>query len=178
MIVIVDERKLVTEGYSSMFGREGVASTGFGSSEFGEWVTSAADEDLQSVRAFLIGDCEDEQVSTRKIRDRTGAPVIALSEQHSLENTLRLFDSGVDDVIRKPVHIREILARISAISRRASPSSFRSRPRPSDGGSTKASPNTSAGSLSRKGSSSASSSALGTPVALNSDFSKDDCERS
>jgi len=119
MIVIVDERKLVTEGYSSMFGREGVASTGFGSSEFGEWVTSAADEDLQSVRAFLIGDCEDEQVSTRKIRDRTGAPVIALSEQHSLENTLRLFDSGVDDVIRKPVHIREILARISAISRRA-----------------------------------------------------------
>jgi DNA-binding response OmpR family regulator len=119
MIVIVDERKLVTEGYSSMFGREGVASTGFGSSEFGEWVTSAADEDLQSVRAFLIGDCAEDQISPRKIRDRTGAPVIALSEQNSLENTLRLFDSGVDDVIRKPVHIREILARISAIRRRA-----------------------------------------------------------
>lgn len=119
MIVIVDERKLVTDGYSSMFDREGVASTGFASCEFGEWVSSAADEDLKSVRAFLIGDCQHDQVSPRSIRDRTGAPVIALSEHHSLENTLRLFESGVDDVIRKPVHIREILARISAIRRRA-----------------------------------------------------------
>jgi DNA-binding response OmpR family regulator len=119
MIVIVDERELVKEGYYSLFDREGVASAGFGSSEFGEWVTSAADEDLKSVRAFLIGECSADIVSPHKIRDRTRAPVIALSEQHSLENTLKLFESGVDDVIRKPVHIREILARISAISRRA-----------------------------------------------------------
>jgi DNA-binding response OmpR family regulator len=120
MIVIVDERELVTEGYSSLFDREGVATTGFRSGEFGEWVSSAADEDLRSVRAFLIGDCGGENVLPRTIRDRTGAPVIALSEHHSLENTLRLFESGVDDVIRKPVHIREILARIAAIRRRAS----------------------------------------------------------
>ena len=118
MIVIVDERKLVQEGFLSLFGREGVASAGFGSSEFGEWVSGAADEDLKSVHAFLIGECREEQVSPQAIRTRTGAPVIALSEQNSLENTLRLFETGVDDVIRKPVHIREILARISAIRRR------------------------------------------------------------
>ena len=117
MIVIVDERELVKEGYYSLFGREGVASAGFGASEFGEWVSSAADEDVGSVHAFLIGDCQN-SISTQKIRDRTKAPVIALSEQHSLENTLRLFELGVDDVIRKPVHIREILARITAIRRR------------------------------------------------------------
>ncbi|TIW39123.1 MAG: DNA-binding response regulator, partial [Mesorhizobium sp.] len=35
MIVIVDERELVTEGYSSLFDREGVASAGFAPSEFG-----------------------------------------------------------------------------------------------------------------------------------------------
>jgi DNA-binding response OmpR family regulator len=119
MIVIVDERELVTDGYCSMFGREGVASAGFASGEFGDWVSSAADEDLKSVRAFLIGDCTNDAVSPRQIRGRTGAPVIALSDHHSLENTLRLFESGVDDVIRKPVHIREILARITAIRRRA-----------------------------------------------------------
>lgn len=119
MIVIVDERELVTDGYSSMFDREGVASAGFAPSEFDAWVSSAAEDDLKSVRAFLIGDCRDGTVSPRQIRDRTGAPVIALSEHNSLENTLRLFESGVDDVVRKPVHIREILARISAIRRRA-----------------------------------------------------------
>ena len=120
MIVIVDERELVTEGYSSLFDREGVATAGFAPGEFGEWVSSAADTDLRSVRAFLIGDCREGAVSPRQIRDRTGAPVIALSEHHSLEHTLRLFESGVDDVVRKPVHIREILARITAIRRRGS----------------------------------------------------------
>jgi len=119
MIVIVDERELVTDGYHSMFDREGVASAGFRSREFGEWVSSAPAEDLKSVRAILIGDCGTSDMLPRKIRDRTDAPVIALSEQHNLENTLRLFESGVDDVIRKPVHIREILARITAIRRRA-----------------------------------------------------------
>jgi DNA-binding response OmpR family regulator len=118
MIVIVDERELVQEGYHSLFDREGVATASFGSNAFGEWVSSAADEDLQSVRAILIGDCDKAAVSPKRIRDRTSAPVIALSEHHSLENTLMLFESGVDDVIRKPVHIREILARISAIRRR------------------------------------------------------------
>ena len=44
--------------------------------------------------------------------------ILQMQDQHSLENTLRWFESGVDDVIRKPVHIREILARIAAISRR------------------------------------------------------------
>jgi DNA-binding response OmpR family regulator len=117
MIVIVDERDLVKEGYHSLFDREGVASAGFGSSDFGDWMTSAADEDLKSVRAFLLGDCVPD--TARKIRDRTGAPVIALSDQHSLENTLRLFEAGVDDVVRKPVHIRELLARITAIRSRS-----------------------------------------------------------
>jgi DNA-binding response OmpR family regulator len=119
MIVVVDERELVTEGYNSLFDREGVACAGFAPSEFDEWVASVADDDLKSVSAFLIGDCREGSISPRQIRGRTGAPVIALSEHHSLENTLKLFDWGVDDVVRKPVHIREILARITAIRRRA-----------------------------------------------------------
>lgn len=44
--------------------------------------------------------------------------MIAVSDQPSLENTLALFDCGVDDVVRKPVHPREILARAAAIRRR------------------------------------------------------------
>lgn len=54
----------------------------------------------------------------RAIRDRSRAPVIAMSDTPSLENTLALFDCGVDDVVRKPVHPREILARVAAIRRR------------------------------------------------------------
>ncbi|WP_173934804.1 response regulator transcription factor [Chelativorans sp. Marseille-P2723] len=119
MIVVVDERELVTEGYTSLFNREGVATAGFRPNEFNDWVESVADEDLSSVRAFLLGQCRSSEAPAKRIRDRTHAPVIALAEQHSLEDTLRLFEAGVDDVVRKPVHVLEILARISAINRRA-----------------------------------------------------------
>jgi DNA-binding response OmpR family regulator len=45
--------------------------------------------------------------------------VLCLKERPSLEDTLGMFAAGVDDVLRKPVHVREILARVGAISRRA-----------------------------------------------------------
>ena len=52
------------------------------------------------------------------IRKHSRAPVIALADQRSLEQTLVLFDAGIDDVLPKPVHVREILARSEAIWRR------------------------------------------------------------
>lgn len=119
MIVVIDERELVTEGYHSLFNREGVASAGFAPEEFGEWVQTVADDELKAVSAFLLGQCGAGNLSAQSIRDRSPAPLIALSERNSLDDTLRLFEWGVDDVVRKPVHIREILARITAISRRA-----------------------------------------------------------
>ncbi len=118
MIVVVDERELVKDGYTSLFGREGVPSTGFDPREFGEWVSTAADSDIDAVEAFLIGQGETAMSLPRAIRDRTMAPVIAISDSPSLEMTLALFDCGVDDVVRKPVHPREILARAAAIRRR------------------------------------------------------------
>ncbi len=53
-----------------------------------------------------------------KIKSRSAAAVIAMNDTKSLNDTLELFAAGVDDVVRKPVHVREILARIKAISRR------------------------------------------------------------
>jgi two-component system, OmpR family, flagellar system response regulator FtcR len=118
MLVIIDEREIVTSAYSSRFGSEGVASAGFCPLEFREWVTTAADSDLGAVEAFLLGDCRDRQLYPKMIKERTRAPVIAMNETPSLEQTLELFAAGVDDVVRKPVHVREILARVGAIRRR------------------------------------------------------------
>jgi two-component system, OmpR family, flagellar system response regulator FtcR len=121
MFVIVDEREIVTSGYTSRFKREGVSSTGFCPDEFREWVGSVAEPDLGAIEAFLIGDCKARETYPRMIRERSRAPVIAMNEMHSLEQTLDLFAAGVDDVVRKPVHVREILARVGAIQRRAAP---------------------------------------------------------
>lgn len=118
MIVIVDERELVISGFYSQFGNEGFPAVGFDSEEFDCWFGSASEQDLTSVRACLIGDSQLEEYDPGVIRRKTNAPVIALVDHSSLENTLKLFERGVDDVIKKPVHVREILARIAAINRR------------------------------------------------------------
>ena len=118
MFVIVDDREIVKTGYASSFDREGVASTGLRPDEFEEWVAGAGKPDLQAVEAFLIGDCSRRDLFPKIIRERCGVPVIALNDASSLEQTLELFAAGVDDVVRKPVHVREIMARVGAIRRR------------------------------------------------------------
>jgi two-component system, OmpR family, flagellar system response regulator FtcR len=118
VLVIVDEREMVTAGYACRFGNEGVSAARFRTEEFREWVSTVSDSDLYAVEAFLLGDCQDREVLPKLIRERSRAPVIAMNEAPSLEQTLDLFAAGVDDVVRKPIHVREILARVGAIRRR------------------------------------------------------------
>ncbi|MGI9353868.1 MAG: response regulator transcription factor [Rhizobiaceae bacterium] len=118
MIVIIEERDLVKTGYTSQFNNEGFPTVGFDSEEFDGWIGSASEQDLTAVGACLIGENQIGGISPDVIRKKTNAPVIALVDQSTLEKTLRCFEQGMDDVVRKPVHAKEILARIAAIKRR------------------------------------------------------------
>lgn len=118
MIVIVDDRSAVSEAYMVSFGREGVSASGFTSLDFEGWVSAAAEEDVNAVEAFLIGECERQRGIAGIIKSRSSAAIIAMKEERTLATTLDLFAEGVDDVVAKPCHAREILARIEAISRR------------------------------------------------------------
>lgn len=119
MIVIVDDRSLVTDAFKSSFDREGVPTVGFSSDDFEEWVGGATDVDVEAVDAFLLGESNRPHCLAAVIKRRTAAAVIAMKEQKTLATTLELFAVGVDDVVSKPCHVREIMARIEAISRRA-----------------------------------------------------------
>jgi DNA-binding response OmpR family regulator len=118
MYIVIDDRALVTEGYQSLFDGEGVPSIGFTPSRFQEWVEDTPADHINTVEAFLLGDCPERSSFPTMIRRRSQAPVIAMNEASSLEKTLELFAAGVDDVVRKPVHVREILARVNAMQRR------------------------------------------------------------
>ncbi len=119
MLVLIDDREIVSVGFAGGFKSEGVASTGLCPTDFRDWVETVAERDIAAVEAFLIGDCRERNHFPRFIRERSRAPIIALNETQSLEQTLNLFAAGFDDVVRKPIHVRELLARISAIRRRA-----------------------------------------------------------
>jgi two-component system, OmpR family, flagellar system response regulator FtcR len=118
MIILVDDRTDVTDAYRASFGREGISAATFTPMDFDTWFHSTSGPDLAAVEAFVLGDFARRETLTRAIKTRTEAPAIALNDTTGLEITLKLFAAGVDDVIRKPVHAREIIARIGAIRRR------------------------------------------------------------
>lgn len=123
MLIICDERDIVREAYRLAFLEAGVSVAVFGSDEFSDWIASATQVDLHSVEGVVLGNFPARELAPRTIRARIPAPIIVLTETPSLEQTLTLFSAGADDVVRKPVHAREILARIATIRRRLSFSS-------------------------------------------------------
>lgn len=118
MYVVVDERASVAESYVSAFSREGFSSQGFTGSEFRDWIETTSDQDLGAVESFLIGESDARITYPDLIRSHSPAPIIALEDVKSLTQTLELFTAGIDDVVRKPVHVREIVARADAVWRR------------------------------------------------------------
>lgn len=119
MIVIVDDRCAVLDAYRSMFTRIGYSVYGVNSEELLDWLEAGSADELQTIQSFLVGRTNNEDRLINALRARTRVPIIAMLETGSLDETLQRFDTGADDVVRKPVHVREILARISAIRRRS-----------------------------------------------------------
>lgn len=120
MFIVVDERESVTAQYVAGFSQEGVTARGLPAPDFQVWLSGLPAGDLAGVEGFVLGDCGDRPGYTAAIRSLSPAPIIALNETRSLEQTLALFTAGIDDVVRKPVHVREIIARANAIRRRVS----------------------------------------------------------
>lgn len=118
MIVVVDERTDVSDAYRNSIGREGYSVASFSPPEFVSWFNALSEPDLNAVDAFVLGDFADRTQITRNLKRRVHVPTIALNDVAALDVTLRLFEAGADDVVRKPVHARELIARIAAIRRR------------------------------------------------------------
>ena len=118
MIIIVDDRSEVTEAYRSSFSREGLSTTGFNATEFAGWFSAVCSADLAAVETIIMGNFECREQAIAQVKARCLIPVIAVNETMGLESMLVLFAQGADDVVRKPVHAREFIARIGAIKRR------------------------------------------------------------
>ncbi|MCP1200934.1 response regulator transcription factor [Notoacmeibacter sp. MSK16QG-6] len=118
MIVVIDDREMVTEGYKGLFRREGFCCVGFKAEEFSIWASGATDEELSGVEAVLVAENNSDCIDAELAKKIGKSPRLALADNGNLETTLRLFSRGFDDVVKKPVHVREILARINAVRHR------------------------------------------------------------
>lgn len=121
MILIVDDRLLVQEAYTSQFTRGGYPSMGLDAAAFEAWMEGSTEKERAALRACLVADAAIERFSpdfAATFGRRLAAPVVVLADRTRLEATLEWFGAGACDVVRKPVHIRELQARIAAHRRR------------------------------------------------------------
>ncbi|MEO0544782.1 MAG: response regulator transcription factor [Pseudomonadota bacterium] len=118
MIVVVDEREIVVNGYRSMFERLGYPTVGYNTAGFKVFADGGFSDAGESITAVIVGDFDEESFDIFAWKQSSGVPVIATLDQSSLTTTLSCFDRGADDVVRKPTHAQEIIARIAAIRRR------------------------------------------------------------
>ncbi len=121
MFLILDDRQSVSDAYVACFEREGVAAAGMVMGDLPDWLESSCDLDVAAVEGFLIGGGADRKPIPARIRTRSRSPMIGLLDGKALSELLELFSIGVDDVVAKPFHVREILARMNAIGRRLRP---------------------------------------------------------
>lgn len=120
MFLLVDCREAVLAGYAAAFRKEGMAMLGQTPEDCRTWLASASAKDVLAIEAFIVGDCPGHETLPAAIRRKSPLPIIALTDNRKLDRTLQLFAAGVDDVVGKPIHVREILARALAIRRRSS----------------------------------------------------------
>jgi two-component system, OmpR family, flagellar system response regulator FtcR len=118
MFVVLDDRSTVAGGCVACFEREGIAAVAVDPAEFSEWFELINDADVAVVEGFLLGAVTNRRQISARIRSRCRAPLIGLIDARALTETLDLFSLGFDDVLAKPFHVREILARSGAIRRR------------------------------------------------------------
>jgi two-component system, OmpR family, flagellar system response regulator FtcR len=118
MIVVVDKRVDVCEAFKTTLGREGYAAVSFDPDDFISWFQSTQELDLAAIEGILLGDFEARELMARSIKSKMEVPAIALNDFNTLDGTLKLYKAGMDDVVRKPIHAKELIARFDAIKRR------------------------------------------------------------
>jgi len=125
MLILVEDRADVGAAYVAGFEREGVCALHLDREMFRGWFDGISLEDGGAVEAVVVGEAgeagEGRIEIGRIVQQRYSTPLIALLDRKTLNDTLQLLSAGFDDVVGKPVHAREILARSNTIRRRGRP---------------------------------------------------------
>lgn len=119
MIVLIESRATVGTAIAAGFEREGVPCSVIAGDTALDWLGCLSDGDRSILDGIVIGGDAMTADQVRAFRGGFDTPVVALSDRRSLDETLGLFLLGVDDVISKPVHPLEVMARLRVARRRS-----------------------------------------------------------
>lgn len=118
MIIFVEDRQLVVDGYVRQLKQAGECLMQVCGGDLVEWLASIGSSEKSAIEAVLVGECEDAVKVAGAIRAKLDCPVLAMLDNRSLEKLMAFYHHGVDDVLVKPVHCDELRVRIAAIKKR------------------------------------------------------------
>jgi two-component system, OmpR family, flagellar system response regulator FtcR len=127
MILVLDIRAQIAEFYTSAFSRGGFSSARLEFEDADNFICGKGPIDSVSVEGFFLGECHARTHFLQRLKSKVDIPVLALSEDDSIDSLLQLFEAGADDVVRHPLHDKEVLARMGAIRRRKN-SAYQNKP--------------------------------------------------
>lgn len=112
-VLLVEDEEAIAEPLADRLRREGYAVT---------WVGNAADAIAASEHDLVLLDLRlpdrDGFEVCRELRARSGVPIIVISARGDEVDRVVGLELGADDYLVKPFGIRELLARINAVTRR------------------------------------------------------------
>ena len=118
-IVIVDDDSLLRNRLKKFLDKEGFRATAIGDGAALRDLVADDPPDLVLMDLQLPG--EDGLSLTRYLRERTEIPVLILTGRGETIDRVVGLEMGADDYLSKPFSLRELLARIKVILRRAAP---------------------------------------------------------
>lgn len=118
MIVLIENRASVAAAIASGFDREGVPCTVVTSDLAFDWLVSLSEADRLVIDGIVISSDALSGQRIKEFRAQSDLAMVAVVDRRSLDETLGLFTSGIDDVVSKPVHPLELIARLRVASRR------------------------------------------------------------
>jgi DNA-binding response OmpR family regulator len=116
-ILVVDDEPLIRSMLGKYLVEEGYRVSGAGDGDSMRAVLEHEQVDLVLLDLMIPG--EDGLSLARHIRQRSDVPIIIVTARHDLIDRVAGLEAGADDYIEKPFHLREILARIRTVMRRA-----------------------------------------------------------
>ena len=117
-ILIVEDERTLREGLSDLLVAGGHSVEAF--ERGGEAVTAGTHEVFDLVLLdVMLPDIDGVEVCRRLRRSRPTLPILMLTARGSEDDKVAGLEAGADDYLTKPFAVRELLARIEALGRRA-----------------------------------------------------------
>ena len=118
MYIVSEDRESIAEAMLAPLARLGFSGMTMRLAEIRDWLATASEKDITAIEGVMVGGGPSRIDSLKEMRKRFDGPIIVVNDQRMLNDTLEFFAAGADDVVTKPVHMREVLARMAAIRRR------------------------------------------------------------